>query len=95
MYFDKEEYGARIKHLRKNCGLTQEQLAEKMSISSTYILKIENGKQTGPVELAVNFAEFFDVSLDYLLLGRGFQVKNQKRCLRMTIAFLSELEAKL
>lgn len=95
MNFDKEDYGARIRRLRKSRKLTQEQLAEKMNITSTYILKIENGKQTGSVELAVELAAFFDVSLDYLLSGRKFKAMDQKQNLRMTIAFLSELEAKL
>lgn len=95
MNFDKEDYGARIRRLRKSRKLTQEQLAEKMNITSTYILKIENGKQTGSVELAVELAAFFDVSLDYLLSGREFKAMDQKQNLRMTIAFLSELEAKL
>ena len=66
-----------------------------MNITSTYILKIENGKQTGSVELTVELAAFFDVSLDYLLSGIEFKAMDQKQNLRMTIAFLSELEAKL
>ena len=67
MYFNREDYGSRIRSLRKKRGLTQEQLAEKMNVSTPYIAKIETGKQTGPVELAVEFAAFFEVSLDYLL----------------------------
>ena len=95
MGFNRDSYAARIKNLRKSRGLTQEQLAEKMNITSTYILKIENGKQTGSVELAGELAAFFDVSPDYLLSGREFKAMDQKQNLRMTIAFLSELEAKL
>ena len=68
--FNREDYGSRIRSLRKKRGLTQEQLAEKMNVSTPYIAKIETGKQTGPVELAVEFAAFFDVSLDYLLVGK-------------------------
>ena len=30
MYFNREDYGSRIRSLRKKRGLTQEQLAEKM-----------------------------------------------------------------
>lgn len=60
MRFDRDNYGSRIRNLRKNRGLTQEQLAEKMNVSTPYIAKIENGKQTGPVELAVEFAEWSD-----------------------------------
>ena len=69
MYFNREDYGSRIRSLRKKRGLTQEQLAEKMNVSTPYIAKIETGKQTGPVELAVDFAAFFEVSLDNLLVG--------------------------
>ena len=82
MRFNRDDYGSRIRSLRKNRGLTQEQLAEKM-------------KQTGPVELAVEFAEFFEVSLDYLLVGKGDFAEEQKRGLRMAISLLSELEASL
>ena len=41
MYFNREDYGSRIRSLRKKRGLTQEQLAEKMNVSTPYIAKIE------------------------------------------------------
>ena len=77
MYFNREDYGSRIRSLRKKRGLTQEQLAEKMNVSTPYIAKIETGKQTGPVELAVEFAEFFEVSLDYLLAEKEILRRNR------------------
>lgn len=95
MSFNKENYGSRIRILRKRRGLTQEQLAEKMNVSTPYIAKIENGKQTGPIELAVEFSEFFGVSLDYLLIGKGDFAEEQKRGIRIAISLLSELEASL
>ena len=95
MYFNREDYGSRIRSLRKKRGLTQEQLAEKMNVSTPYIAKSETGKQTGPVELAVEFAAFFEVSLDYLLVGKGDFAEEQKRGLRMAISLLSEWEASL
>ena len=82
MYFNREDYGSRIRSLRKKRGLTQEQLAEKMNVSTPYIAKIETGKQTGPVELAVEFAAFFDVSLDYLLVGKGDKPEKHQRMLK-------------
>ena len=92
---DTNKLGKRVKKYREGLGLTQEQLAEKMNVSTPYIAKIENGKQTGPVELAVEFAAFFEVSLDYLLVGKGDFAEEQKRGLRMAISLLSELEASL
>lgn len=93
MRFDRTTYGAKIKQLRINKGLTQEQLAEKMNVTGTYIVKIENGQRIGSVELAVELADYFGVSLDYLLLGA--ETRSQKQALRSVIAFLTELEAGL
>ena len=95
MHFNRTAYGERIKRLRISKRLTQEQLAEKISISRTYIVKIESGLQIGPIEIAIELAKFFNVSLDYLLLGKDNQRMERKQCLQMTIAFLSELEAEL
>ena len=93
MGFDRDAYAARIKSLRKNRGLTQEQLAEKMNVTSTYIVKIENSQRTSSIEFSVELACCFGVSLDYLLLGT--EVENRKQALQRVIAFLPELEAEL
>ncbi len=93
MRFDRMAYGARIKQLRISKGLTQEQLAEKMHVTGTYIVKIENSQRTGSIELAVELAECFGISLDHLLLGGEY--RNKKQALQTVIAFLSELEADL
>lgn len=95
MRFDRTSYGARVKQLRNNRGLTQEQLAEQIGITRTYLLKIENGSQVGAVELAVEFAVYFNVSLDFLLLGQNHLVKDRKQNLKMVISFLTELETEL
>lgn len=93
MRFNRMAYGARIKQLRINKGLTQEQLAEKMHVTGTYIVKIENSQRTGSIELAVELADCFGVSLAHLLLGREYSDK--KQAFQTVIAFLSELEADL
>ena len=93
MRFNRMAYGARIKQLRINKGLTQEQLAEKMHVTGTYIVKIENTQRTGSIELAVELADCFGVSLDHLLLGREYSDK--KQAFQTVIAFLTELEADL
>lgn len=95
MYFDPKVYGARIKQLRTSNGLTQEQLAEKMNLTGTYIGKIEKGQQAGPIELAVELATFFEVSMDDLLLGKKCQVKSKKQRIQDAIKILAELETEL
>ena len=95
MHFDRTAYGERIKRLRTSKELTQEQLAEKINVSRTYIVKMENGLQTGPIEIAIELAMFFNVSMDFLLLGKENYRVDRKRCLRMAIDILSDLEAEL
>ena len=95
MHFDRTAYGERIKRLCTGRELTQEQLAEKINVSRTYIVKIENGLQIGPIEIAIELAMFFDVSMDFLLLGKENYRVDRKQCLRMAIDILSELQAKL
>ena len=95
MHFDRMAYGERIKRLRTGRELTQEQLAEKINVSRTYIVKIENGLQIGPIEIAIELAMFFDVSMDFLLIGKENYRVDRKQCLRMAIDILSELQAKL
>ena len=95
MHFDRMAYGERIKRLRTGRELTQEQLAEKINVSRTYIVKFENGLQIGPIEIAIELAMFFDVSMDFLLLGKENYRVDRKQCLRMAIDILSELEAEL
>ena len=95
MHFDRMAYGERIKRLRTGRELTQEQLAEKINVSRTYIVKIENGLQIGPIEIAIELAMFFDVSMDFLLLGKENYRVDRKQCLRMAIDILSESQAEL
>ena len=65
--------GGRIKLLRKEQGLTQEELAEQLnvkfdlSINKSMISKWENDKSDPYLEYAKNIADFFNVDLDYLV----------------------------
>lgn len=93
MNFDRTAYGKRVQALRRSKKITQEQLAEVMNVTGTYIVKIENCQRTGSVELAIDLAEYFGVSLDYLLLG-GEQ-KSTKQKLHEVIQFLSDMEKNL
>ena len=55
--------------LRKQLGLTQEQLAEELHISDVHLRRLETGRSTGSVDLVIEIAAFFNISVDYLLLG--------------------------
>ena len=51
----------RLKEARVAAGLTQEQTAEKLSISLVYYQKIESGSRTGSVELWDALEDLFNI----------------------------------
>ena len=59
--------GNRIKILREELGLKQEELANKMSVSPSSIGMYEINKREPNNELILKLAQFFGVSTDYLL----------------------------
>ena len=70
MRFDVEACGARIKELRKKNGLTQEKLADALNITDSHLRRLENGSRAGSVDILIDLAEQFHVTLDYLILGK-------------------------
>ncbi|BDH80609.1 helix-turn-helix domain-containing protein [Lactococcus lactis] len=60
-------FAERLKELRKEKGLTQSQLAIKFGVRQGAINKWESGKTEPNFEKLVMFADYFDVSTDYLL----------------------------
>ena len=59
--------GQKIKEARKNCGLSQEQLAEKIAVSRSAVAKWEAGNGLPDVENLKMLAALLNVSIDYLL----------------------------
>ncbi len=59
--------GEKIKEARKQCMLSQEELAEKMSVSRSAIAKWETDKGLPDIDNLKMIAKTLNVSLDYLL----------------------------
>ena len=57
----------RLKELRLNKNLTQQQLGKLLSVSGQTILNWENDITYPSVQKLIELASFFDVSIDYLL----------------------------
>ena len=61
------EFGEKIKVLRNQNKLTQEQLAEKLYVSRTAVSKWESGKGYPNIDSLKDIARLFDVTVDDLL----------------------------
>lgn len=72
------EFHKKLYQLRKSHGLSQEELAEKLSVSRQTISKWELGESTPDMEKLVLLSKYFEISLDELVLGRETNQKQQK-----------------
>lgn len=63
--------GTKIRELRKRRGMTQEQLAECLNISSQAVSEWENGTSVPDMSLAPRLAAFFEMSTDELLSAKN------------------------
>ena len=59
--------GERLKEMRKDAGLTQEELAAKLHMSTSAIKAYEQNINTPDDTTKVTIAKMFNISLDYLL----------------------------
>lgn len=70
------DFGNKLKEMRTNQGLSQEQLAEKIGVSRQAITKWETNRGLPDVENMVILAEIFKMTLDELVLqGKKLQEK--------------------
>lgn len=68
-HFDPFTFGKRLQDARKLRGITQEELAERISVDRNHITRMERGIRVCSIDLLVEMASALGVSTDYLLLG--------------------------
>lgn len=57
----------RIRNLREDCDLTQTKLAKILKMSQTGYSKYETGENDIPTAILIKLADYYDVSVDYIL----------------------------
>lgn len=69
----------RIRDLREDADMTQKQVAEKLFLQLTQYRRYECGESELPMNIAINIARIYNVSLDYIA-----GLTNEKRGLTMS-----------
>lgn len=62
----RKQIGKKIKLARTQSGFTQEQLAEKLSLSTRYISQLERGISFGTASTIINICKSLNINADYL-----------------------------
>lgn len=73
------DFGAKLKEIRKNEGLSQEQLADKIGVSRQAITKWETGRALPDMENMIILAEIFKTTLDELVSQAIPQYQKKKK----------------
>lgn len=61
-----EQIGKRLRGLREGVRLTQVQMAGILGVQQSRINRYETGQSTPSPEVFIKYADYFDVSMDYL-----------------------------
>lgn len=69
------EFSKKLYELRKQKGHSQEELAGKLNVSRQTLSKWELGESTPDMEKLILLCDYFDVSLDELVLGKEIEKK--------------------
>lgn len=89
--------GERLLDLRKEAGLTQDDLANILSINKHSISSYERNINEPPDEIKIEMAKYFHVSVDYLLgiTASPTPYDNTKNYLRLPMDFPEEAKKEL
>lgn len=63
----KETFGQRLSRIRKEKGFTQNEIADKVGVTSQAVSKWENDLASPDIDILLKLSEIFDISIDELL----------------------------
>ena len=91
---NRKEIGDRIKSLRQDRKISQEQMALDLHISRSTVSKIETDGRITSLEVLIQLSEYYHVSTDYILKGISDNTSVSEE-LQAIIALLSSLVKRL
>ena len=94
---DQQKTGAFLKRLRREKGLTQEQLAEHFYVSSRTVSRWETGSNMPDVGMLIELADFYEVDIREIIDGERkgeIMDKEMKDTLKKVAAYATEGESK-
>lgn len=92
-----KEIGARLRDSREGVMLTQVKMAEILGVQQSRVARYETGRSTPSPEVFLKYADYFNVSMDYLYCRtdnpHGIQYDYQPEAIREKAAQNAEMRA--
>lgn len=76
-------------------GSTQEEISEVLNVDRSFYSRIEAGKKGASIDLLIQLSALFNVSLDYLILGKYIVSRAENTDVVQLKADITELTARL
>ena len=95
---NQQKSGEFLKHLRKDRGLTQEQLAERFYVSTRTVSRWETGSNMPDLDILIELADFYDVDIREIIDGerKSETMDNEtKDTLKKVAEYAAEAQRKL
>lgn len=84
------EFEKKLFELRKQKGISQEELADKLNISRQTLSKWELGNSTPDMEKLILLSDYFEVTLDELVFGNKTETRKESLKEGITVAKVLE-----
>ena len=94
---DVVKFGSLLKELRKEHGLTQEQLAEKLGVTNRTVSRWETGTNVPDLDILIDLSEFYQIDVRELLNGerKAAEIKMEDTQIIRQVAEYSEMKEAL
>ena len=91
---DQKKIGSFLKELRKEKGLTQEQLAERLKVSSRSVSRWETGNNMPDLSILVELSDFYNLDIKEIIDGerKSENMEKETKDTLLKVAEYSQLE---
>lgn len=69
LIYNRSDMGRRIRKIRQEMDITCEEMAQRLHMDKEEYMRVEQGEGDAPLEIVMQIASFFQVTIDFLIYG--------------------------
>ena len=69
LIYNRSDMGRRIRKIRQEMDITYEEMAQRLHMDKGEYMRVEQGEGDAPLEIVMQIASFFQVTIDFLIYG--------------------------